>query len=314
MNDEQSTPRKLVVSGAGGLIGRSLLEHLVGKGYHITGLTRQHRSPREDLHPSIHWVHWDSMNVTAWESVLDDVYGVINLAGHPIASTRWNQTQRARILRSRINVGQLICRVLAEKRVMPKVFIQASATGIYGSRADEELTEASQTVTDGFLPRVCHRWEASSSLCLKTSIRHCVIRTGMVLHPEGGALPRMMEPFHFYAGGPLGNGKHWMPWIHIFDAVRAIDFLLENAQLSGAFNLTSPYPVTNKNFARALGKAMNKPAFFRTPKFILKLILGDMAEELLFSSQRVLPARLLVKGFNFLYPNLDEALHELLNR
>jgi uncharacterized protein (TIGR01777 family) len=200
---------------------------------------------------------------------------------------------------------------LQKASARPKILIQASAVGYYGLRADEELDETSPP-GEGFLAALARDWEDSTFGAASLGVRRVVVRSGLVLDRDGGVLPRFLRQFRLFAGGPLGNGKQWLSWIHRRDEIAGIRFLLEREDLAGVFNLTAPGPLTMKGFAQTLGRVMRRPAWFPVPEFLLRLLFGQMAEETLLAGQKVLPRALLKAGFRFSYPDLELALREIL--
>ncbi len=282
---------KIFLTGAAGFIGRRLVDLLIKNKYHVIVLTR---NPRPD--PHIQYVKWDGKTLTGWEKHLENTSAVINLAGENIGSGRWTASKKEKIRNSRVNAGKILCKALENTKQKPKIFIQASAIGIY---------------SPGFLSGVVKEWEASTKSVETMGIRRVIVRIGMVLGTTGGAFPRLRLPFRFFVGGPIGNGKQWMSWIHIDDVASAVMFLMKRNDLEGVFDLTTPYPIQNKEFARTLGKIMKRPWFFPVPAFILKTIYGQMAQEVILSDQEVFPRRLLEAGFAFRYPKLKGALEHL---
>jgi uncharacterized protein (TIGR01777 family) len=211
-----------------------------------------------------------------------------------------------------MNAGQAVVEAIKAAEQKPAVLIQSSAVGYYGPREDDEpVTEADEAAND-FLARICVDWEASTAEVESMGVRRVIIRTGVVLSTKGGALPRQMLPFQFFAGGPLGSGDQWYPWIHLADEVAAIRFLIENEDASGAYNLAAPTPVTNAEFSKALGKAMNRPSVVPAPAFAFKLAFGE-ASTVLLDGQRAVPARLQEAGFDFQFGMVDPALEDLLS-
>ncbi|MCP5047158.1 MAG: TIGR01777 family protein [bacterium] len=302
--------KKILLTGASGFIGNALATYFSAKGHNIIGLTRRPPAQQSNHNPGIQWVQWDGKTLTGWESHLENAWAVINLAGEPVAPARWTASKKEKIISSRVNAGKLLTEALEKTSHKPQVFIQASAIGFYGPSGDGELDETAES-GQGFLAAVVRQWEDSSQNIQNTGIRQCIIRIGLVLGKNGGAFPRMRLPFRFFAGGPVGSGKQWMSWIHINDLIQAIDFLMNNDQLAGIFNLTAPEPATGKTFAKTLGKILHRPSFFPVPGFVLKLIFGQMAEEALLSGQRVLPSRLTKEQFPFAFPRLSAALEDL---
>ncbi len=234
----------------------------------------------------------------------------MNLAGAGLADGRWTDERKRSILESRVKAGQAVLEAVSAAATRPKVVIQSSAVGYYGPRGDEVLNEDAAPGSD-YLARVCFDWEASTAPVVRMGVRRPVIRTGIVLTTEGGAFPKILLPFKLFAGGPMGNGSQYWPWIHINDEVRAIRFLMENETASGPFNLTAPNPLTNKEFASVVGQAMGRPSLMPAPAFALKLALGEMSTVLL-DGQRAVPSRLQELGFEFDFATLDAALKDLL--
>jgi len=240
---------------------------------------------------------------------MDEADAVVHLAGESIGAGRWTAGRKRQILDSRVASTQAMTAALLRAERPPRVFVQASAVGYYGSCDDRVITEEAPPGSD-FLARVCQEWE-SASLELETrGVRRIVARTGIVLSAEGGALPRMALPFKLFAGGPAGSGRQWMPWIHLADEVGALRFLLEHEQARGPFNLTATNPVTNREFSSLLGKALHRPSLLPAPALALRLALGEMAD-LILTGQRAVPNRLLDLGYKFRFPDLDSALQDI---
>ncbi len=301
---------RIVITGATGFIGRGLCARLAARGEEVIAVTRSPARAREILGNAVHCVGWDGSAAGEWAGSLDGAEAVINLAGESISGGRWSAGRKAAIVRSRVLAGQALVAALRAARNKPRAFVQASAVGYYGSRGDEELAEDS-AAGDGFLAEVTCAWEASTEAVEGMGLRRVVVRSGVVLGREGGAFGRLLLPFRLYAGGPLGGGQQWFPWIHYEDEVGAILFLLGREEARGAYNLVAPGIVRNRELARLLGKAMHRPAFVPAPAPALRLLLGGMADELLLTSQRVVPRRLLEEGYAFRYPDAEAALREL---
>ena len=295
---------KLVVTGATGFIGTVLCARLLERGHTLTLFTRG--SPADAGSATKRWVHWTPGELREWGSALEGVDGVINLAGEPIAAKRWTHAQRRRIESSRIEGTRSLVQAIAKTASRAKFLINASAVGYYGPRGDEIVTEETPPGND-FLSQVCRGWEDEAKKAEHLGLRVVRLRTGIVLGSGGGALAKMVPPFMFFAGGPLGSGQQWMSWIQLEDHVRLILELIENTQASGAVNATAPHPVRNKEFCQTLGKVLHRPCWAPVPGFALRLVLGEMAEMLL-TGQRVIPAAAQKLGFQFRYPNLEEAL------
>ena len=301
---------RVIITGATGFIGKALTKELVVADYEVIALSRDQKIT--PFGEGVHIVEWDARNAGAWTAYVDGSYAIINLAGENISSRRWTQKRKKAILESRLDAGKAIAEAVKQVDRKPKVVIQASAIGYYGSHPDEVLDESSSPGL-GFLSGVAQGWELSTKEVESYGVRHVIIRTGIVLGKEGGALPRLMQSFRFFVGGPLGSGKQWFSWIHLLDEARAIRFLMENENMRGVFNLTAPAPLVMKDFCRILGKNMHRPCWLKIPGFMLRLIMGEMAQALLLSGQRVLPKRLLEAGYEFLYPEAELALKQILN-
>lgn len=301
---------RVIISGGTGLIGRSLSVALMADGHEVTVLSR---SPVETLNmpDGVLSYRWNAQSAEGWGHLVDGADAIINLAGAGIGDKRWSKKRKEEIRRSRLQAGSAILEAVQAAKEKPGVLIQASAVGYYGTQEnDMEITE-DMPHGDGFLAGVCVDWELSTAPVERMGVRRPVIRTGVVLSRNGGAFPRLAKPFKFFVGGKLGSGEQWMPWIHIDDEVRAIQFLLKDGGASGPFNLCAPNPVRNREAARILGQAMGRPSALPAPAFALKALLGEMAE-IVLSGQRAVPARLLDRGFAFKHPELEDALRDLL--
>ncbi|MGE5302479.1 MAG: TIGR01777 family oxidoreductase [Alphaproteobacteria bacterium] len=298
---------RLVIAGASGFIGLLLLDRLSKQGHSLKLLTRK---PCIDGQASEKdWIVWQPGIPGEWEKCVDGVDGVINLAGEPIAAKRWTERQKEKIRSSRIETTRSLVNAIAKAQVKPKFLINASAVGFYGARGDELLSEGSAP-GKGYLAGVCIAWEEEAKRAEQHGVRVALLRTGIVLGKGRGALAKMVPPFKFFLGGPLGSGRQWMPWIHIEDEIGMILFLMENEEASGAFNATAPNPVTMKDFSKALGNVLHRPSWAPVPAFALALMLGEMAD-MLVSGQRALPDAALRLGYRFKYPTIDQALQSL---
>lgn len=289
---------RVAVTGSSGLIGTAVRNRLGDAGHEVVRVLRGNPSdPAALWNPATGWVR---------EGALDGVDAVVHLAGESIAEGRWNAARKAALAASRVPATRLLVDHIATLDRKPAALIAASAVGFYGDRGDEPLTEASASGT-GFLAGLVRDWERESLRAGDLGLRVALLRFGVVLHKDGGALPRMLMPFRFGLGGRLGNGRQWMPWISRDDAAAAVVYTVEN-DLDGAVNVVAPGAVTNAEFAKALGRALRRPALLPTPKIGLRLLLGQAADELLFASQRVVPERLQERGFAFAHPGLEAAL------
>jgi uncharacterized protein (TIGR01777 family) len=292
-----STPQRIAITGASGLIGSALVGHLKSEGHTVQRLVRRTPvSPDE--------IQWDPKTGYVDLDALRGVDAVIHLAGAGVGDKRWNKKYKAEILNSRLLGTTTIAHAVNE--VKPQVFISASAIGWYGESGNRGVVE-SDKAGDDFLAAVCREWEGAADLV--EGVRTVKIRTGLVLDPTGGALGKMLPLFRFGLGGKMGNGKQWWSWITLHDLIRAITFLLES-NISGAVNLTAPNPVTNQEFTSALARAMHRPALFPAPAIALKLALGGFSSEIL-GSKKVIPQALSDAGFEWDYPHITNALAAL---
>ena len=303
---------RVVITGATGFIGRALCERLTGE-YQIVALSRNAVKAGKMLDGLAKAVQWDARIVGEWACEIDGARAIVNLAGENIGSGRWTKAKKARILQSRIDCTKALLEAVSRADKKPDVLIQGSAVGYYGHRADEPLDEISQAGS-GFAAEVCIQSESLGRRVESLGVRYVPIRTGVVLGLGGGALPKMILPYKFFLGGHAGTGNQWLSWITLEDEATAIEFLINNENLAGPFNLTAPNPVTARQFAKTLGRALKRPACLPAPAFALKLLLGQVADELLLSGQRVLPKRLTEAGFEFNQKNLHQALTALLRK
>jgi len=304
MSDTEAAQR-IVISGASGLIGTALAASLRNRGDRVLPLVRHAPQAGTDDIP------WDPATGELQGAALEEADAVVHLGGLNVASSRWTKKTKAAIRDSRLESTRLLSRTLARLEAPPPTFICASATGYYGDRGSELLTEDSPPGV-GFLPELCRAWEAATEPARHAGIRVVNLRTGIVLSARGGALARMLPAFKAGIGGVLGNGRQYMSWIALEDAVRVIEFALNTDDLSGPVNVVSPNPVTNREFACTLGRVLKRPAFLPLPAFAVRLLLGEMGRTLLLEGQRAYPARLDQAGFSFRHIHLEDALrHEL---
>lgn len=300
---KETNAMKVLISGLSGLVGTSLGTFLNTGGHEVIGLSRS---------PQAGGIRWDPMEGEIDKANLTGFDAVVHLAGESI-SKRWTDKQKRLIRESREKGTRLLCEALAEMSSPPKVLVSASAIGYYGDRGDEALTESSPP-GEGFLPEVCQAWEAACEAARERGIRVVNLRIGVVLSPQGGALAKMLLPFKMGLGGKIGSGNQYWSWIALDDVVGAIHHALMNADLNGPVNATSPNPATNTEFTKTLGKVLSRPTLFPMPKFAARLALGEMADDLLLASARVLPERLEQTGYEFRFPQLEEALRHLLGQ
>ncbi len=309
---------KIVVTGSTGMVGTALVNALARDGHTVCRLLRREtttgKKESEKRGPAgqVVDVAWDPEDLGASsladsQGKVDGADSVVNLAGASIAGGRWTTERKMQLRSSRVRTTHALVAALEKAKVRPKVFVSASAIGIYGNRGDEILTEESKSGED-FLAGLAREWEAGASEAQGLGARVVLARFGIILAKHGGALPQMMRPFRFGAGGKIGSGQQWMSWVTLEDVVAIVRFALENAAVSGAVNVVAPQPVRNAEFTRELARAMHRPALFPVPAFALRLALGEMADALLLASQRVTPQRLSNLGYRFLHPDLPSSL------
>jgi uncharacterized protein (TIGR01777 family) len=301
---------RVIIAGATGFIGQALCRELHGD-YELVALTRDARRAAATVKEYAKIVEWDARTTSGWASQVEGAYAIINLAGESLAEGRWTASKKTSILQSRTNSANAIADAVEGAKNKPGVVIQASAVGYYGSRDDETLTEDSPP-GGNLLADVCRRTEVIAARAGRQNVRYVLLRTGVVLGQEGGMLPRLMRPFRFFLGGRVGSGNQWISWIALQDDIRAIRFLMENQSLQGPFNVTSPKPVTMKEFSRILGQVLRRPAWGMLPGFAARLMFGEVADEVLLASQQAIPERLLEAGFTFKHADLTTALEAII--
>ncbi|MBJ9864928.1 TIGR01777 family oxidoreductase [Citrobacter amalonaticus] len=294
---------KILVTGGTGLIGGHLVPRLQELGHQVTVLTRHRDTAREKLNDRV--TLWDTLED---KQNLDGFDAVINLAGEPIADKRWTTEQKDRLCQSRWRITQKLADLINASETPPSVLISGSATGYYGDLGEVVVTEEEPPHNE-FTHKLCARWEQIACEAQSDKTRVCLLRTGVVLAPKGGILGKMVPPFRLGLGGPIGNGRQYLAWIHIDDMVNAILWLLDN-DLRGPFNMVSPYPVRNEQFAHALGHALQRPAIHRVPATVIRLLMGE-SSVLVLGGQRALPKRLEAAGFPFRWYDLEEALADV---
>jgi uncharacterized protein (TIGR01777 family) len=289
----------VAVSGASGFIGEALSAHLRARGLRVRPLVRPGKSAHEGI-------RWDPTAGSIDEDALAGCDALVHLAGENIGEKRWSEAEKTRLRASRVQGTELLARTLSRLREGPRVWLSASAVGYYGDRGDAALDEGASPGSD-FLAQLCVAWEAPT-MQVPDAVRVVRARFGVVLDPAGGALARMVTPFKLGVGGRIGSGRQYVSWVARSDVVRALAFLLERTELSGAFNLTAPTPVTNAALTEALGRALHRPTLLPLPGFAARLALGEFADAALLSSARVLPRRLLDAGFHFEHAELGPYL------
>ncbi len=297
----------ILLTGGTGLIGQRLCQYWLAKGHQLTVWSRRPEQVGRLCGAGVRGI--DRLEAFG-DQTLD---AVVNLAGAPIADRPWSSARRALLWSSRITLTEQLLAWLEQRQQRPSVLISGSAVGWYGDGGERELTEASRPVKEDFASQLCIAWEETAQQAEALGIRVVLVRTGLVLASEGGFLSRLRLPFKLGLGGPIGDGRQWMPWIHINDEIALIDFLLQHNDASGPYNACAPEPVRNREFAKRLGRALHRPALLPLPAPLLKLGLGELST-LLLGGQRVRPVRLLAAGFTFQFNDVQSALDELSSR
>ncbi|WP_217516678.1 TIGR01777 family oxidoreductase [Vibrio metschnikovii] len=298
----------IFITGATGLIGRELIKQLIT--HDIVILTRDiAKAQRKLAHANTKISFISDINQLHDLNRFD---AVINLAGEPIADKRWTGKQKQHICQSRWQLTEQLVELIHASTTPPTLFLSGSAVGYYGDQHEHPFDESLQVQSQQFSHHICAVWEQTAMRAQSSRTRVCLMRTGIVLSPEGGALKKMLPPYRLGLGGPIGRGTQYMPWIHISDMVRAIVFLLETEHAQGAFNMCAPHPVTNAVFSQTLAASLRKPHLLTTPRWAIKLLLGE-ASELLFDSLRAKPKKLTELGFQFNFSRLEPALKQLLS-
>lgn len=304
---------RIIITGGTGLIGRALSAELVQAGYEVIILSRN-PGRRSVIPQGVTVAGWDGQTDRGWIELAEGAMAIVNLAGESLAgkslmTMRWTPKRKREILSSRVQAGSAVVDAVRNAEHKPLLIVQASAVGYYGPRGNELITEGEGAGQD-FMADICVNWEASTALVENLGVRRVVIRLGIVLSREGGALPKQIVPFRLFIGGPIGSGQQGYPWVHISDVCRAIRFLIETPSAKGIFNLCSPQPVTNVEFGRALGHSIHRPSWLPIPALVFKVAFGEAATVLL-DGQKAYPQRLLNLGFKFQYPEIGAALNNL---
>ena len=303
----------IVIAGGSGFLGSALTRTLTAEGHHVSVLTRNRDNTRTSAQPHVTVVPWEPNGKTGpWAAAVNGADAIVNLSGESIGARRWSASQKQKLRESRLLATHSLTTAIRQAGTPPKVLLSGSAVGYYGDRADETLTETSGPGRD-FLAQLAQEWEAAASE-VAPATRVTLIRTGIVLDRREGALAKMLPPFLMFAGGPLGSGTQYMSWIHKDDWARLAAWAITEERARGPLNATSPQPVTNREFSTALGQALHRPSFLPAPAFALRLALGEMADALLLSGQRVLPVRATDLGFSFRFVTIDEALADIFEK
>lgn len=305
--------KRVIVTGATGLIGKRLCSQLKTSGYDVVVFTRNPEQARKIVPEGKKYITWSPTDESdRWIGAIHGAYGVVHLAGALIVGKRWSPGYKMEIRDSRIIGTRGLVKAMLESSEKPAVFVSGSAVGYYGFRDDTPLDEQAPP-GDDFLARVCVEWEQEGAKAEEADIRTVLLRTGVVLDAREGALPQMMLPFRFFTGGPILPGTQWFSWIHVDDEVGLILKALEDDQVSGVLNATAPEPQTNRDFSATLGKVMGRPSWLPVPSFVLKLLFGEMGD-MLTEGQRVIPRKAQDTGYQFKYPSSEQALRHLLGK
>jgi uncharacterized protein len=307
---------RIVIAGGSGFLGRALTQRLILDGHQIVVLSRNNGTAAAAGRPgALKYVDWQPDGATGpWATALDGADAVVNLAGAGMADKRWSAERKAVLRSSRILATRSLVRAVEASKARPATFVQGSAVGYYGASLDPTLHDESSPAGDDFLGRLAADWESEAQPVAALGCRLAVVRTGIALSVHGGALPEMILPFKFFAGGPMASGRQMISWIHIDDWVSLVVWLLNTPTASGPFNASAPHPATSRELARSIGRAMHRPSWFPVPGFVLKIVVGEMAEVALIPGQAVVPARALAAGFTFAHPELNEAVRSALGK
>ncbi len=301
---------RIFITGGTGLVGTRLVNLLRERGDEVALLTRRPDAVKGLADRGVNIIAGDPVQPGRWMDAVADCDAVIHLAGEGVFGRRWNQAFKDLLYSTRIKSTENIVAALAKAPPKPRTLITASAIGFYGPHGDEELTEDSGEGGD-FLAKICIDWEKAAQAAAGSGVRVASVRVGVVLDPAGGALAKMLPPFKMFVGGPIGNGKQYMSWIHNEDLCRLFLHIIDHPELSGPFNGTAPTPVTNRDFSTALGKVLGRPSFLPAPAFALRILLGESAN-IITNGQRVLPRKALAGGFAFTFNDVESALRDLL--
>lgn len=296
---------KVLITGSSGLVGLALIESLAANGHEVIRLLRKDFSEDSPV--------WDPENGVIDLADVRDIAAVVHLAGENIAEGRWNDKKKENILSSRVRGTKLLAGFFAASDHKPRIIVSASATGVYGDRGEEFLDETNGP-GNGFLADVCKQWEEATAPAVDAGIRVANVRLGIVLSTAGGALKKMLLPFRMGLGGVIGSGKQYMSWVSIEDVTGMIQYVIANESMRGPVNLVSPDAVSNREFTKTLGRVLHRPTIFPLPVFAARIAFGEMADELLLASTRVLPKKLTDSGYKFRHPELGEAFEQLLKK
>lgn len=307
---------RIVIAGGTGLIGRVLVGDLARAGHDIMVLSRNAAFKPSTFPEGVQLAQWDAIEIGEWSRLVDGSDVVVNFSGENIAGERflpgrWTEAKKRLLKSSRVDAGKVISKSIAEAKAKPRVLIQASAVGYYGPRGDEIVTE-STSVGDDYLANLCSAWEGATKGVEEHGVRRVILRTGLVLSSIGGPLPRLIKQYRLFAGGAFGSGEQYWPWIHIDDVVGSIRFLMEDESATGPFNVTSPTPLTNRQFSKVFGTVLGRPSFWPIPAFAMKMLVGEVSVVVL-KGQRAIPEKLGSLGYKFRFNDLGAALEDVLD-
>ncbi len=302
--------RRIIITGATGLVGRALAAELMGRGDDVVVFARNVDAARKQVPGAAEYVQWDGKEQGAWANAVPGAYAIVHLAGASLFGKRWTDAYKQEIRDSRILSTRGLVNAMERAAVRPNVFVSGSAVGYYGFRDDTPLTEDAPA-GDDFLAQVCVDWEAEARRAETLRVRTVLLRTGIVLDKDEGALPQMMLPFKFFVGGPILPGTQWFSWVHLRDEIGLILRAIDDTRISGPLNAVAPEAQTNADFVKTLGAVMNRPAVVPVPGFALKLMVGEFAEALT-NGQHVVPAKAQAHGYRFAFPTAEAALRDLL--
>lgn len=303
--------KRVIITGGAGMLGRALTDELLASGYEAVWLSRDPARVK-NIPSGVRVEKWDGKTAQGWGKWVEGADAIVNLAGASIGipPIPWTKSRKENIRASRVNAGHAVVEAIRAASSKPRVLVQQSAVGYYGPRRDELIRENESAGKD-FLSQICVDWEAATAEASSLGVRRVVVRTGLPLTFKGGILPWFALPFRFFAGGPIGSGKQYMPWIHIADEIGAIKFLLGDEAMHGAYNLSAPNPLTNEEFSRVLGRVLHRPSWLPIPGFAMSFALGELADLLLLSGQRQVPTRLLEAGYKFQFTDAESTLKDL---
>jgi uncharacterized protein (TIGR01777 family) len=302
---------KIVLAGGSGFLGSALSEHLVGRQHEVVILTRSGSVPSRTGARAVSWQPDGSANPGAWAKEIDGAQAIVNLTGAGMADKRWTRRRKDELRQSRVQPARSLVAAIRAASVRPATFVQGSAVGFYGAYGDEIIDESFPPGQD-FLGQLCVSWEAEAHPAAALGCRLVILRNGVVLGRGGGMLKKVIPPFQFFVGGPIASGRQYLSWIHLADWLSLMTWAIETPAVSGPINATAPSPATNADFSRALGRALRRPSWLRVPGFALRILFGEMANDMLIAGQRVVPKRALEAGFVFKHPDIDSALAHVL--